>query len=83
MTKIERANAVKGIIERICREQRATSVVIRFVPVAENKMAVILKDIRSPEMQNRVKNAIEQDLCETLEPKGEYKHRLEYELILA
>lgn len=83
MTKIERAKAIQGIIERICREQRATSVVVRFVPVAENRMAIILKDIRTPKMQARVKNAIEQDLCETLEPKGEYKHRLEYELILA
>ena len=83
MTKIERAHAIENIIERICREQRATSVVIRFVPVAENRMAVVLKDIRTPEMQERVKNAIGQDLCETLEIKGEYKHRLEYELILA
>ena len=77
------ANAVMAVLERVCAEQRATSVVIRFEPKGNKVFKVVLKDIRTPEMQRRVKEAIEIGLCESMELTAERKHRLEYEIILA
>ena len=79
----EKANAVKRVIERICADQRATSVVIRFMPTGNKEFKVILKDIRTPEMQNRVRDAINMSLCESMMLTAEREHRLEYDLILA
>lgn len=82
MTDVNRLNGAYNAIRRICRDNHAESIMVKLPCPTEDRRTwtIVLKDIRTDAMRERVKAAIGRDLCETVELIGESKRTLTYQM---
>lgn len=82
MANTDRFTGIYNTIRRICEENHAESIMVKLPRPTKDRRTwtITLKDIRSTTMRERVKVAIGQDLCESVELVAETERTLIYEM---